>query len=111
MASVALKSLDREPTHFSDRSASGDRAAPASLRPGDRVLLAIESQNLVVKDSGGSTVGTLEPRLASRLMRLMRRGNSYEAGILSSTDRGLTMLIREAKHADESDDEKEAMRK
>ena len=79
--------------------ASGDRAASASLRPGDRVVLAIESQKLVVKDSDGSTVGTVEPQIAKRLSRLIKRGNSYEAGILSTAGGKVMMLIREAKQA------------
>jgi putative phosphoribosyl transferase len=71
----------------------------ASPRAGDRVLLSIEDRGIVVKNVDDDTIGTVEPRLAARLMRLIKRGNSYEAGVLSTTGGNVSVLIREGHQA------------
>ncbi len=73
--------------------ASGEQTASSSPRPGDRVVLVMEGPKLAVKNPNGHTVGTVDPSLAVRLIRLIKRGNAYEAGILSTTEGKVTMLI------------------
>jgi predicted phosphoribosyltransferase len=72
---------------------------PGRPRAGDRVLLAVEDHELAVKSMSGNRIGTVEPRLAARLMRLIKRGNSYEAGVLSTRRGNVAVLIREARQA------------
>ena len=47
--------------------------------------------------SGTATVGTVEPRIASRLLKLIATGNRYEAAITTIHEAGadLTIIIRE----------------
>jgi putative phosphoribosyl transferase len=78
----------------SDEAHAGTRS-----RPGDSVLLSAEDRRLVVRNLRGEEVGTVEPRLATRLVRLMRRGNRYEAGVLSTSHGRITVLIRQASQA------------
>jgi putative phosphoribosyl transferase len=79
---------------------TGDaRETSARLRAGDRVLLSIEDRQLGAKNPRGVKVGMVEPRLAARLVRLIKRGNSYEAGVLSTARGKVTVLIREASQA------------
>ncbi|MGZ3357575.1 MAG: phosphoribosyltransferase, partial [Isosphaeraceae bacterium] len=72
---------------------------PGRPRAGDRVLLAVEDHKLAVKSTSGDRIGTVEPRLAARLMRLIKRGNGYEAGVLSTAQGKVAVLIREARQA------------
>ncbi len=68
----------------------------APLSPGDSVTLALEKDELVAK-VGRSTIGTVEPRIAARLLKLMENGNRYEAAITTIHEAGgeLTIIIRE----------------
>jgi putative phosphoribosyl transferase len=75
------------------------REAAARPRAGDRVLLSVEDNQLIVKNTNGDKIGAVEARLAGRLMRLIKRGNSYEAGVLSTARGSVSVLIREARQA------------
>ena len=68
----------------------------APLSPGDAVELVADGDELVAR-SGTSTVGTVEPRIAARLLKLMASGNRYEAAITTIHEAGadLTIIIRE----------------
>ncbi len=68
----------------------------APLSPGDAVTLAAEKDELVAK-VGSATIGAVEPRIASRLLKLMQGGNRYEAAITTIHEAGgeLTIIIRE----------------
>ncbi len=68
--------------------------APRS--PGDAVELTAEGEELVAR-VGTTTIGTVEPRIASRLLKLMASGNRYEAAIttIHETSAELTIIIRE----------------
>ena len=74
-------------------------AAPrvlAPLSPGDAVELVVEGDELVAR-VGGATIGSVEPRIAARLMKLIAGGNRYEAAITTLHEGGadLTIIIRE----------------
>lgn len=68
----------------------------APLSPGDAVELVAEGEELVGR-VGTATVGSVEPRIASRLLKLMTSGNRYEAAITTVNEAGaeLTIIIRE----------------
>jgi tetratricopeptide (TPR) repeat protein len=74
-------------------------AAPrvlAPLSPGDAVELEVEGQELVAS-VGRATIGSVEPRIAARLLKLMAGGNRYDAAITTIHEAGaeLTIIIRE----------------
>lgn len=74
----------------------GGRRVLAPLSPGDAVDLVVDGDELVAKVATG-TVGAVEPRIASRLLKLMATGNRYEAAITTIHEAGadLTIIIRE----------------
>ena len=63
--------------------------------PGDPVQLQIAASALQVVDPNGEYVGQVEPRLASRLLQLMKGGNRYDATVTSVGEGRLTVIIRE----------------
>ena len=65
------------------------------LAPGHAVRLKLEGTKLMVTDSSSEHVGQVEPKLASRLKKLMTGGNRYEAVTTSVGERELTIIIRE----------------
>ena len=65
------------------------------LTPGDAVQLQVVGKGLRVTDSDGGDLGRVEPRVASRLARLIQGGNKYEAAVTSAEDRELAIIIRE----------------
>lgn len=72
---------------------AGQREAPLP-QAGDRVLLSVDGHQLVVKNTNGDRLGTVESHLGARLIRLIKRGNSYEAGVLSTACGKIRLLIR-----------------
>jgi tetratricopeptide (TPR) repeat protein len=74
-------------------------AAPrvlAPLSPGDAVELKVEKDELVAT-VGDEAIGSVEPRFAARLLKLIAGGNRYEAAITTIHDAGteVTIIIRE----------------
>ena len=74
-------------------------AAPrvlAPLSPGDAVELVVEGDELQAR-VGRATIGSVEPRIAARLLKLIAGGNRYEAAITTLHEAGsdLTIIIRE----------------
>jgi len=72
----------------------GEDCVLAALVPGDRVQLKAESKKLQVRNNLGELIGLVEPKHASRLLRLMAGGNRYSAFLISN-DGILTVMIRE----------------
>lgn len=73
------------------------------LAPGHAVKMSIESKRLKIDNSLGEYVGQIEPRLASRLIKLINGGNQYDAAVTSVGERELTIIIRETyKHPAQS---------
>jgi tetratricopeptide (TPR) repeat protein len=60
------------------------------------VELGVEGDELAAR-VGGATIGSVEPRIAARLMKLIAGGNRYEAAITTLHEGGadLTIIIRE----------------
>ena len=67
----------------------------AKVAGGDGVLLDVHNNTLIVKSLGEEVLGYVEPRLGSRLVRLIKQGNKYEAAILSASEDRITVIIRE----------------
>jgi hypothetical protein len=67
----------------------------AKLTPGDMMHLEPAGSGLVVKDETGAYVGQVEPRVGTRIARLAKGGNLYEAAVTSVEERGLAIIIRE----------------
>ena len=65
------------------------------LAPGHPLRISLEGGGLNVTDRSGEYVGTVEPKLASRLAKLTNGGNRYEAAVTSVGERELTVIIRE----------------
>ena len=75
----------------------------ARVVAGDVVNLRVNGSNLVVETPLGGYLGHVEPRHAQRLIRLMKGGNKYSAAIVSSSERTVSVIIREVfQHPDQS---------
>lgn len=68
----------------------------APLSPGDAIDLVVDGDELVAS-AEGAQIGTVEPRIAARLLKLIATGNRYEAAITTIHESGsdLTVMIRE----------------
>ena len=71
------------------------------LTPGDLVQTEVSGNGLTVVDQSGEYIGKVEPRMATRLSRLIRGGNRYEATVTSTQQQEVVIIIREV-HADPS---------
>jgi len=78
-------------------STQSGQDALASLSPGDAVELVATGDELEAH-AGGHAIGTVEPRIATRMLKLMASGNRYEAAITALPAAGseLTIMIRES---------------
>ena len=65
------------------------------LAPGDVVQLEPTGTGLNVRDEAGAYVGQVEPRVGTRIARLARGGNLYEASVTSVQEFELVVIIRE----------------
>ena len=75
-------------------------AAPRALvpiSPGDALELVVDGDSLVATGHEGVPMGTVEPRIAARLLKLIAAGNRYEAAVTTVHEAGgeVTMIIRE----------------
>jgi hypothetical protein len=62
---------------------------------GDKAVIKLEGSYLVVENVHGVYLGKIEPRQATRLIRLMLGGNKYSAVVIKSTAEGMTVMVRE----------------
>jgi len=74
-------------------------AAPrvlAPLSPGDAINLEVDGDDLVAH-VGKAAIGSVEPRIAARLLKLIAGGNRYDAAITTIHEAGgeVTIMIRE----------------
>src|SRR3954452_23779030 len=66
----------------------------AQVNPGDNVEMTPQGNRLIAT-SNGIGIGTVEPRVAARLLKLMADGNKYAAGVTSLGDKDVRIIIRE----------------
>ena len=65
------------------------------LTPGALVQLSVTGRALTVTDVSGAYIGQVEPRVGSRIARLIMGGNRYEAAVTSAREQRLDIIIRE----------------
>lgn len=65
------------------------------LSPGDVMELELEGIVLRVTDAAGGYIGQVQPKLSSRLAKLIKGGNRYEASVTSVGKAELGIIIRE----------------
>jgi tetratricopeptide (TPR) repeat protein len=67
----------------------------AALTAGDEVYLRPESDTLQIASVNGDVLGSVEPKLGLRLMRLIQGGNQYAAAVKSLSDSDVEVIIKE----------------
>lgn len=67
----------------------------ARINAGDPVELKSSRKGLVVQTSGGDLVGAVEPKLRSRLVKLLEGGNKYAAAVTSVSNDQVRIIIKE----------------
>jgi hypothetical protein len=72
---------------------SGD--VSSKVAAGDVGELKIEGDSIVVETSRGVRLGSLEAKLARRLIKFMRGGNRYQAGVTSVDNNQVKLIVRE----------------
>ena len=73
----------------------GNKATLAKMSVGDQVYLRIDGRALLATNGRGEYLGQVEPRLAQRLIDLLRGGNRYSVGLISLDDGAPKIIIRE----------------
>ena len=85
----------------SGKSATTVLRKPASnqvvvrIAPGDPINLMVEKNVITVKTRDDEYLGQIEPKMGTRLIRLMNGGNRYEAAIISVNNQHVSVIIRE----------------
>lgn len=69
--------------------------ALAKLNAGDRVELRPQNNMLAVETLRGDFIGTMEPKLGLRLIKLMEGGNKYAAAVTSLSGDECRIIIKE----------------
>src|SRR4029077_5568598 len=75
--------------------------APASVdicskvAAGDVAELRIDGDGIIAETSRGVRLGSLEAKLARRLIKFMRGGNRYQAGVTSCDGNTVKLIVRE----------------
>jgi hypothetical protein len=67
----------------------------ATLTAGDEVYLRPENDELQIANVNGDVLGSVEPKLGLRLLRLIHGGNQYAAAVKSLTDSDVEVIIKE----------------
>lgn len=69
----------------------------ARVVAGDVVQLKAQGTDMAVETPQGEYLGRVDPRHGQRLVRLMKGGNRYSAAVVSSTERTVSVIIRETR--------------
>lgn len=67
----------------------------SKVAAGDVAELRIEGDGIVAETSRGVKLGSLEAKLARRLIKFMRGGNRYQAGLTSVDGNSVKLIVRE----------------
>jgi hypothetical protein len=85
MGKTVITTIDVPPTaDISSKIAAGDVAE-----------LKIDGDGILIESSRGIRIGQLEPKLARRLIKFMRGGNRYQAGVTSVDGNAVKLIVRE----------------
>jgi len=74
---------------------------PALVAPGDQVELVAAGDTLKGGSSTRKTIGSVEPKLARRVLKFMAGGNKYAAVVATGEEASLRIIIRETYQAAE----------
>src|SRR6266404_1602635 len=74
---------------------SSSAAICSKVAAGDVAELKIEGDGIVAETSRGVRLGLLEAKLARRLIKFMRGGNRYQAGVTSCDGSAVKLIVRE----------------
>ena len=72
-----------------------DTKSLLKLSPGHTLDLQVEGGGLRACSAAGTYIGQVEPRMASRLVRLIKGGNRYEATVTSVGQEEMTIIVVE----------------
>ena len=75
------------------RAAAGDVCS--KVAPGDVAELRVEGDGVEMDTVRGVRVGSLEPKLARRLIKFIQGGNRYQAGVTSCEGSTVKVIVRE----------------
>ena len=67
----------------------------SKVAAGDVAELKIEGDGIIIETSRGVRIGPLEAKLARRLIKFMRGGNRYQAGVTSVDGNNVKLIVRE----------------
>jgi hypothetical protein len=67
----------------------------SKVAAGDVAELRIDADGVVAETSRGVKLGLLEAKLARRLIKFMRGGNRYQAGVMSCDGSTVKLIVRE----------------
>jgi len=67
----------------------------SKVAAGDVAELRIDADGVVAETSRGVKLGLLEAKLARRLIKFMRGGNRYQAGVMSCDGTTVKLIVRE----------------
>jgi len=70
-------------------------SGPVDIAAGDAVALVVRGDSVAVHSADNRQLGTVEPRLARRLRKLLAGGNQYSAAVVSIDDGAMSIVIRE----------------
>jgi len=76
------------------RNTTGNKAV-IHVSSSDQVVLSPEKNTVTVQTLDGQLLGQVEPKLGSRLARLMAGGNEYTAAVVAVNEQGVSVIIRE----------------
>lgn len=72
-----------------------NRAILAPMAIGDELQLRPDGRALFVENARNETIGQVEPKLAQRIIDLIKGGNRYAAAVMSLSDASARIIIRE----------------
>ena len=67
----------------------------SKVAAGDIAELKIDGDGIVAETSRGVKLGTLEPKMARRLIKFMRGGNKYQGGVTACDGSTVKLIVRE----------------
>lgn len=73
----------------------GEPQVLAKTVAGSKVNLKVSAPSLTAENNLGEYLGTVEQKHSQRLIRLMAGGNKYSAAVVSSSEEGVSIIIRE----------------
>jgi hypothetical protein len=72
-----------------------DEDVCSKIAPGDVAELRVEGDGVEVDTVRGVRIGSLEPKLARRLLKFIQGGNRYQAGVTSCEGSQVRVIVRE----------------